>query len=118
MPAPQLTIIEQRRDKRAPLAHRPPGAFQLKTPETTYPIDVIRDISSSGIRVYLPAALTKHLRVVVEYIEPAFKLEVNGMVVWCKARAPDAAAEDSADHFVVGIQLLSPLLLMAMSEAY
>jgi hypothetical protein len=113
-----MTIIEQRKHQRYPLVRQPVGEFRLQTPTATYPIEVINDISSSGMRIYLDINLTARLQVAVEYIEPSLKLEVNGMVAWCAARMRRKDASDSPGRFVIGIQLLSPMLLMAMSGTY
>jgi hypothetical protein len=110
-----MTIIEQRKQQRYPLVRQPAGEFLLQTPAATYPIDVINDISSSGIQIYLDTSLSTLLQVTVEYVEPSLKVEVNGIVIWCAARADSA---DSPGRFVIGIQLLSPVLLMAMSGTY
>jgi len=113
-----MTIIEQRRHHRYPLVRQPVGEFLLKTPTATYPIQVINDISSSGIQIYLDTSLTTLLQVAVEYVEPSLKVEVNGIVAWCDARVHGMDDGDSPGRFVIGIQLLSPMLLMAMSGAY
>lgn len=90
----------------------------MQTPTATYPIKVINDISSSGIQIYLDTSLTTLLQVAVEYVEPSLKVEVNGFVVWCDAQVHGADDPDSPGGFVIGIQLLSPMLLMAMSGTY
>jgi hypothetical protein len=113
-----MTIIEQRKHPRYPLVRQPVGEFRLQTPTATYPIEVINDISSSGIRIYLDIKLTERLQVAVEYIEPSLKLEVNGTVAWCAPRMRRVDDDDSPGRFVIGIQLLSPMLLMAMSGTY
>jgi hypothetical protein len=113
-----MTIIEQRRHHRYPLTRQPVGEFLLQTPTATYPIQVINDISSSGIRIYLDTSLATLLQVVVEYVEPSLKVEVNGIVAWCDARVHGMDDDDSPGRFVIGIQLLSPMLLMAMSGTY
>jgi hypothetical protein len=112
-----MTIIEQRRHARYPLVRQPAGEFLLKTPTTTYPIKVINDISSSGIQIYLDTSLTALLRVAVEYAEPSLKVEVNGIVAWCATRLHRTQG-DVPGRFVIGIHLLSPTLLMAMSGTY
>jgi hypothetical protein len=111
-----MTIIEQRKQQRYPLVRQPAGEFLLQTPTATYPIDVINDISSSGIQIYLDTSLSTLLQVTVEYVEPSLKVEVNGIVVWCATAQADSAGRPG--RFVIGIQLLSPVLLMAMSGTY
>jgi len=113
-----MTIIEQRRHPRYPLIRQPVGEFLLQTPTEKYPIKVINDISSSGIQIYLDVELTALLQVAVEYVEPSLKVEVNGIVAWCAARVHGTDDGDSPGRFIIGIQLLSPMLLMAMSGTY
>ena len=90
----------------------------MQTPTGKYPIEVINDISSSGIQIYLDVSLTALLQVAVEYVEPSLKVEVNGIVAWCAARVHGTDDVESPGRFIIGIQLLSPMLLMAMSETY
>jgi hypothetical protein len=113
-----MTVIEQRRQQRYPLLRQPAGEFLLRTPTARYPIEVITDISSSGIQIYLDTSLSTLLQVTVEYVEPTLKLDVNGIVIWCAAPADGPDNADSAGRYVIGIQLLSPMLLMAMSGTY
>jgi hypothetical protein len=113
-----MTRVEQRKHRRYPLIQQPVGEFRLQTPAATYPIKVINDISSSGIRFYLDTSLTPCLQVAVEYVEPSLKLEVNGIVAWCAARLHARDDADDRGRFIIGVQLLSPMLLMAMSGTY
>src|SRR5450631_3636009 len=111
----RMTIVEQRQHRRYRLLHQPVGQFRLQTATATYPIQVINDISSSGIRLYLDTSLVPRLPVAIEYAEPSLKLEVNGMVAWCATRVRGTDIDDPRGRFIIGIQLLSPMLLMAMS---
>jgi PilZ domain len=113
-----MTVVEQRKHRRYPLLHQPVGEFQLRTSTATYPIKVINDISSSGIRFYLDTSLTPRMPVAIEYAEPSLKLEVNGMVAWCATRVHGTDDGDLRGRFIIGVQLLSPMLLMAMSGTY
>src|SRR5258706_1380343 len=69
----KMTVIEQRKHPRHVLGRQAPGTFRLLTQTAAYPIMVIRDISSSGIRVSLDAGLTESLDVAVEYTEGTLK---------------------------------------------
>ena len=119
-----MTVVEQRKHSRHVLGRQAPGKFRLLTPAAAYPIAVIRDISGSGIRVFLDASLTERLDVVVEYTELTLKLEMNGRVAWCTERAEGTEwAEGTgtikgAGRYVVGIQLFSPFLFMSMAGLY
>ena len=113
-----MTIVEQRTQTRYALLRQPVGEFRLHTPTAIYPIKVINDISSSGMRIYLETSLTSRLRVAVEYQEASLKLEVNGIVAWCATRLRPTDDGDDRGRFIIGIQLLSPMLLMVMSGTY
>ena len=113
-----MTVVEQRRHPRHALLRQPVGEFRLHTPTTEFPIKVINDISSSGMRIYLDTGLNPRLQVKVEYAEPSLKLEVNGIVAWCVTRLRAADDGDDRGRFIIGIELLSPMLLMAISGTY
>ena len=113
-----MTGIEQRKHRRHVLGRQAPGAFRLLTPTAAYPITVVRDISSSGIRVFLDAGLTEGLDVAVEYTEASLKLEMQGRVAWCTEQTEGPGTDKSAGRYVVGIQLFSPFLFMSMAGLY
>lgn len=113
-----MTVVEQRKHPRHVLGRQAPGTFRLLTPTAAYPITVIRDISSSGIRVFLDVDLTERLDVVVEYTEATLKLEMGGRVAWCTEQEKGAETIKSAGRYVVGIQLFSPFLFMSMAGLY
>jgi hypothetical protein len=112
-----LTVVEQRKHPRHVLGSQAAGTFRLLAPPAAYPVAVIRDISSSGIRVFLDAELTEGLDVVVEYVEATLKLEMRGRVAWCTEQA-GAEAVKGTGRYVVGIQLFSPFLFMSMAGLY
>lgn len=113
-----MAVDEQRRHPRHELARQAVGKFRLLTPSSAYPIAAIRDISSSGVRVFLDAQLAEHLDIVVEYTEPTLKLEMQGCVAWCTKQAEDVEAIQGAARYVVGIELFSPFLFMSMAGLY
>jgi hypothetical protein len=113
-----MTVVEQRKHSRHVLGRQAPGKFRLLTPAAAYPIAVIRDISGSGIRVFLDASLKEGLDVVVEYTELTLKLEMEGRVAWCTEQVEGTETIKSAGRHVVGIQLFSPFLFMSMAGLY
>jgi hypothetical protein len=113
-----MTIVEQRKHSRHVLGRQAPGKFRLLTPAAAYSIAVVRDISGSGIRVFLDAGLTERLDVVVEYTEATLKLEMRGRVAWCTEQAHGTETTNSAGRYVVGIELFSPFLFMSMAGLY
>jgi len=112
-----MTTVEQRKHPRYVIGRQAPGKFRLLTPGAEYPVAVIRDISGSGIRVFLDAALTERLDVVVEYSESTLKLEMNGRVAWCTDQTEGAATIEGG-RYIVGIELFSPFLFMSMAGLY
>jgi len=113
-----MEIGEQRKHERLEIARQAPGKFRLLTPAGAYPIAAIRDLSGSGIRVFLDASLAERLDVVVEYTELTLKLEMQGRVAWCTAQDHGTGAAKSAGRYVVGIELFSPFLFMSMAGLY
>ena len=113
-----MTLVEHRKHPRYPLTHQPVGDFRLITPTAAYPIKIINDISVSGMRIYLDTHLTPRLQVTVEYIEASLKLEVNGMIAWVATRLHGGDDGDGRGRFIIGVQLLSPMLMMAMSGTH
>jgi hypothetical protein len=113
-----MAVIEHRRHPRHALGRQAPGIFRLLTPAAAYPIAAIRDISGSGIRVFLDACVTEREDVVVEYSESTLKLEMQGRVAWCTAQAEATETANSAGRYVAGIQLFSPFLFMSMAGLY
>ena len=113
-----MTVVEQRKHPRHEVARQALGKFRLLTPAAAYPIAVIRDISGSGIRVFLDVRLTERLDVVVEYTELTLKLEMQGRVAWCSEQADGTETIKSAGRYVVGIELFSPFLFMSMAGLY
>jgi hypothetical protein len=112
-----MGIGEQRKHERLDVARQAPGKFRLLTPAAAYPIVVIRDLSGSGIRVFVDADLKEGLDVVLEYTEATLKLEMQGRVAWCTEQ-DGVEATKSAGRYVAGIELFSPFLFMAMADLY
>jgi hypothetical protein len=113
-----MTIVEQRKHPRHLVSRHAPGRFRLLTPAAAYSITAIRDISGSGIRIFLDIGLTEGLDVVVEYTETTLKLEMQGRVAWCAGQNEGIKAIEGAAGYVVGIELFSPFLFMAMAGLY
>jgi len=111
-----MTRTELRKTERRPFDRRPNGQLFLKTASTTYPIHEIKDISSSGISVHLGMCLSSPSQVAIEYVAAEIKMQVNGTVAWCVPRQDVAGPVSGAGGYTVGIELLSPMLLLAMFE--
>jgi hypothetical protein len=113
-----MTVFEQRKQPRHVLGRQAPGKFRLLTPEVQYPITAIRDISGSGIRVFLDACLAERLDVVIEYTELTLKLEMNGRVAWCAEQTHASETVNGDGRYVIGVELFSPFLFMSMAGLY
>ncbi len=113
-----MAVVEHRKHPRQMLGRQAPGIFRLLTPAAAYPIAAIRDISGSGIRVFIDASVTERQEVVVEYTESTLKLEMHGRVAWCTEQAGGTETINSAGRYVAGIQLFSPFLFMSMAGLY
>ena len=111
-----MTIDEQRKHPRHVVAHQAIGTFRLLTPDGAYPIAVVRDISNSGIRVFLDARLAERTDVSIEYTESTLKLEMQGRVAWCAEQ--EGTEPIHQGRYVVGIELFSPFLFMSMAGLY
>jgi hypothetical protein len=113
-----MTAVEQRKQPRHVLGRQASGKFRLLTPDAQYPVTAIRDISGSGIRVFLDACLEERLDVVVEYTELTLKLEMHGRVAWCAEQTHGTETVNGDGRYVVGIELFSPFLFMSMAGLY
>jgi hypothetical protein len=111
-----MSQIELRKEERRPFVRRPNGLLLLKTFSATYPINEIRDISNSGISVHLEESIAAPSEVTIEYVAGEIKVQVKGMVAWCMPRPAPADQSADAGGFTLGIELLSPMLLLAICE--
>jgi PilZ domain len=88
----------------------PPGAVTLLLRGQRIGIESLRDISNSGISFSAHRAVAVSENISIEYADPQVKLEVFGRVAWC---SPQAALGNSA-HYLMGVELLSPMMLFAV----
>jgi hypothetical protein len=103
-----MTVIEQRKLQRYPLEQQPHNTVvMLRSANLHHPIRHIRDISDSGISFYLDESLDVSAKVTIEYADSKLKIDVYGRVAWCARRT-------DGDGYVMGVELLSPLMLYAM----
>jgi hypothetical protein len=110
-----MADFNNRREVRYPLEHQPTGQLFLRSPTGRFQIKEIRDISSGGISTYLDRAVPASAKVAIEYADGKVRVEVNGTVAWCSEREEGKThQEQRIDRFVLGIQLLSPLMLYMM----
>jgi hypothetical protein len=113
-----MTRIEQRRLDRYPLQRQPDGKLRLRTADGRHAIVEIRDISDFGISFYLEDSLDVSAKVAIEYADPKLKLEVYGRVAWCAARPVGAEEDPPSRGFVLGVELISPMMLFAVLQKH
>jgi hypothetical protein len=107
-----MSSSEQRRQTRYRLAHQPSTPVTVIHGSDRLTASAVNDVSSSGISLCLPTAVTVRTSVAIEFQSDGMTLDVNGSVAWCRQHRPsDEAGEDSG--FVLGIELYSPMLLLS-----
>lgn len=111
-----MTLSEQRKLDRYPLTRQPEGKVFLRTANTRHQITEIRDISRYGISFYLDHSMEVSAQVSVEYTDTKVKLEVYGRVAWCAERPNESTHARSKPEYVLGIELMSPMVLLTMFQ--
>ena len=111
-----MNRVEQRNVERFPISLQPDGQVVLRTPETRFQINEIKDISNSGISFYLNQSVAVSSKVAIEYADPKVKIEVYGRVAWCIPRPADSYDVQKGAMFVMGVELLSPMMLYAVLQ--
>lgn len=106
--------IEKRRQERFVLAHQPAGEIFLHTGEIRHPVSGIHDISDAGASVFLEQSIAVPQRVSIEFADAGMKLEVYGNATWCAAREGESGEIPGPEGYILGIELLSPLLLLSL----
>jgi hypothetical protein len=109
-----MKTMEKRQLPRALPGEVPRGALTLLHGRERIIIERLRDISDSGISFSLAQAVGVSEKISIEYADPKVKLEVFGRVAWCSQahRAQDAAP--SGANYLLGVELLSPMMLYAV----
>ncbi len=113
-----MTKTEQRRQIRYPLRRQPAGTLRLFSRGLVLQALAVKDVSVGGVGLYLERALPPGSPVALEYAGQV-SVKVQGIVAWCRARgAEDADIPPAVEAHVVGVELLSPaVLLTAFQEA-
>lgn len=109
---------DQRKQGRYELGRVLAGELDLRCGDERFRIQAINDISSSGISVFVDQAIAVPRQVVIEYFAAGARFEVNGNVVWCAQSDTMPSLRDKAIHgrYLMGLELLSPLLLMTFLQ--
>lgn len=77
-------------------------------------IESVRDISNSGISLSINEKLAVSERVSVCYTGSSVNLEVYGRVAWCNETQRVAPQSGHPGQYMMGVELLSPMMLMAV----
>ena len=103
---------EQRRQARYRLVHQPGTPVVVIHGDERHVATAVNDVSSSGISLCLPVALSVPAPVAIEFEADGLTMDVNGVVAWCRGHRP--SDEEGADEsFVLGIELFSPMMLLS-----
>jgi hypothetical protein len=105
---------EKRLLPRILLGEVPRGALTLMLGSQRIMIDRLRDISDSGISFSLKQHVNVSERIAIAYSDVVVKLEVFGRVAWCsQPRSPQDQFLAKGDY-LMGVELLSPMMLYAV----
>jgi hypothetical protein len=91
-----------------------PDTLTLIANGHSYKLDGLKDISESGIRCELSASLPVSASVAIQYKDSKVQLAVHGRVAWCKKTQDTEQPEGAPDRFLMGVELLSPMILFAV----
>ena len=105
---------EKRLLPRILLGNVPRGSVTLVCSAGRIVIERLRDISNSGISFSLHQSVDVSEHISIEYKDPKVKLEVFGRVAWCSQSHGTELAPGHANDYLMGVELLSPMMLYAV----
>ncbi len=109
---------EKRLIPRIPLGEIARGSLALLLKGQRIAIESLRDISPSGLSFSIHQPVEVSEKIAIAYTDSHVKVEVFGRVAWCsQLPAPDAAPETAPTRYLVGVELLSPMMLFAVLPA-
>jgi hypothetical protein len=106
--------LEKRLIPRIPLGELARGSLSLLLRDHRIGIDRLRDISGSGLSFAVQVPLEVSESIAIEYTDAQVKLEVFGRVAWCSHLHTNASPQTGPDSYLVGVELLSPMMLFAV----
>jgi hypothetical protein len=101
----------------AELARRTSGLdpAAARSAGTGIKVEALRDISASGLSVYVGSALAPGQALTIELRSATMQLDFGGMVVWCaRAQSLDGDRGETPAEHVVGLALPGQQLLASM----
>jgi hypothetical protein len=109
---------EQRTIERYHLDRQPDADLILRTPGARYAIEFIKDISNAGISFYLNQNVDVSAKVAIEYADAKVKLEVYGRIAWTKTLPESDDASRRKGNYLIGVELISPMMLFAVLQKH
>ena len=109
-----MNLPEKRILTRIPLGEVPRGAVMLVWRGQRIMIESLRDISNSGISFSLNEQVGVSEHISIEYNDSNVRLEVFGRVAWCGKSQSAASEKQHPGAFLMGVELMSPMMLFAV----
>jgi hypothetical protein len=109
-----VKIHEKRLVPREPISNVPKESIQLVVNGKNLGVEKLRDISGQGISLELDRELPVSQSVSLRYSDKHANVEVHGRVAWCKPNAGTEAALTPPSTFILGLELMSPMMLLAV----
>jgi hypothetical protein len=109
-----MNHAEKRILPRILLGEVPRGSVSLVLRGHRIVIESLRDISNSGISFSLNQQVAVSEKISIEYADPHVKLEVFGRVAWCRKTEAKADATLHPSAYLMGVELMSPMMLFAV----
>lgn len=106
-----MHFSEKRLVPRIAVTHLPPDALTLISDGQHFKLDSLKDISESGIRCEISQMLPVSAKVAIQYTDAKVQIAVHGRVAWSR---PTQGGESSSDMYLMGVELLSPMILLAV----
>jgi hypothetical protein len=107
-----MTTSDKRRSERIPInAQLAPGEMFLTSGHERVPVSGIKDLSDTGISIYLNGAVAEGDGVTIEYADRGIQFEVFGTVRWCRDSVIDATAPAWQGPKLIGVELLASSIL-------
>lgn len=108
---PMLTS-EKRRSQRIQIDGLPvAGEMCLIRGTGRVPVKGIKDLSDTGISVYVDQAIAVRESVTIEYADRGIRLEVFGTVTWHQEVALESNAPAWTGRYLIGIELVASSIL-------
>ena len=92
----------------------PRGSLSLILRGHRIVIESLRDISNSGISFSLNQQVAVSEKISIEYADPQVKLEVFGRVAWCSRTELQPQTTQHPGNYLMGVELMSPMMLFAV----